>query len=111
MRILRWRGPLVVVMAVTVTTACVGAAEVSDGPQDVGLRAAAATPTDGVSTSVGEPIRIGGTFGEAVLPVAERNEMVLFNGGFAGIERFAARTGWSASRPIRSQTPRVGSSS
>jgi branched-chain amino acid transport system substrate-binding protein len=161
MRILRWRGPLVVVMAMTVTTACVGSAEVSDGPQDVGLRAAVATPADGVSTSVGEPIRIGGTLGltgpfagpsaaamaayefwaanvnanggllgrpvelviyddvstpataqglyqrlieqdgvdlllapygtvigEAVLPVAERNEMVLFNGGFAGIERF-----------------------
>jgi branched-chain amino acid transport system substrate-binding protein len=160
MRILRWRGPLVVVVAMTVTTACVATAEVSDESQDVALRASAAAPADGVSGPGAEPIRIGGTLGltgalagpsaasmaayefwaanvnagggllgrpvelviyddvstpaaaqglyqrlieqdrvdlllapygtiigEAVLPVVERNEMTLFNGGFAGIER------------------------
>jgi branched-chain amino acid transport system substrate-binding protein len=161
MRILRWRGPSVVAVAMTVATACVGASGVSDESQDVALRASVAAPAAGMSGPGAEPIRIGGTLGltgafagpsaasmaayefwaanvnagggllgrpvelviyddvstpaaahglyqrlieqdrvdlllapygtvigEAVLPVVERNGMTLFNGGFAGIERF-----------------------
>lgn len=165
MRILHWRGPLVMVVAMTVSAACTGAATVSVGgsseavvPRTKGLSAASAgRPME----LAGEPITIGGTLGltgafaapaaayhaayklwaahvnagggllgrpvelviyddastpatahslyqrlieqdevdlllapystiigDAVLPLAERNEMVLFNGGFVSVDMF-----------------------
>ena len=164
MRILHWRGPVVIVVVMTVSAACTGAATVSaEGsseavvPSARGLSASAG----GLAELEGEPITIGGTLGltgafsapaaayhaayelwasdvnasggllgrpvelviyddestpatahslyqrlidqdqvdlllapystaigDAVLPLVERNEMVLFNGGFVSVDMF-----------------------
>jgi branched-chain amino acid transport system substrate-binding protein len=169
MRILHWRGPWVIVVAMTVSAACTGAATVSAAgpsepvvPSAKGLSAARAD----VAGVAGEPITIGGTLGltgafaapaaayhaaytlwaenvnasggllgrpvelviyddestpatanslyqrlieqdqvdlllapystvigDAVLPLAERNEMVLFNGSFVSVNMFQ-NSGW-----------------
>jgi branched-chain amino acid transport system substrate-binding protein len=162
MRILRWRGPLIVVVLMTMAPACTGAAQTPPtGVSDVAPRAAVESSAGDTPSPTGEAIRIGGTLGltgafsgpsaaymaayeywaadvnasggllgrpvelviyddvsspttarglyqrlidqdevdlllapygtvigQAVLPLAEHNEMVLFNGGFAGIEMF-----------------------
>ncbi|HSK95963.1 MAG TPA: ABC transporter substrate-binding protein, partial [Euzebyales bacterium] len=166
MRILRRRGPLLVVVVMTMAPACTGAAGVPPtGISDV-AHAAHGSSAGATPMPAGEPIRIGGTLGltgtfagpsaaamaayeywaadvnasggllgrpvelviyddgsnpatardlyrrlidqdqvdlllgpygtrigVAVLPLAEDNGMVLFNGGFAGLEHFRG-TDW-----------------
>ena len=162
MRILRRRGPWIMVAVLAMTTACAGAAPVPPtGISNVEPQPAVESSAGGTSLPAGEPIRIGGTLGltgafaepaaaamaayehwaaevnagggllgrpvelmvyddvsdpgtardlyrrlidqdqvdlllapygadigAAVLPLAERNEMVLFSGGFTGVEMF-----------------------
>jgi branched-chain amino acid transport system substrate-binding protein len=164
LRILRWRGPLVIVAVMTVSAACTGAAtESSDGSSDGLIRPANAPSAarGGPTGPAGEPITIGGTLGltgafaapaaaihaayelwaanvnanggllgrpvelviyddtsspatahslyqrlieqdqvdlllapystvigDAVFPLVERNEMVLFNGSFVSVDMF-----------------------